>query len=339
LGTGNGLFFSSNVKKNHLFYYKNIGSKSSPRFVLENGDYLGLSSKIPFSTSLTLATGDIESDGDSDLVIADGNGEVYMFANSGGVNKPVNFSNAAFPYMNIMAGQQAKPQIYDVDGDGMNDLLFGKQNNDIVFFKNFGVKGMSAAFGASPTVRNFGSVFKGSDFNLWNSSPKLFKDDKNEEYALIGFEDGRISLFKRKKNSTTDSLILIQSNYENLYLGSKATIDVTDLNQDGKADILVGNFRGGLTVFNTTIALKNATAANELEINSLSIYPNPAHNTLTINSPLKLAFVISNLLGVAIKSGDLQPNETIDISTLSKGLYQITFKSQNLQQSQNFIKI
>jgi hypothetical protein len=339
LGTGNGLFFTSNIKTNHLFYYKNIGTKTSPRFILENGDYLSLSSKIPFSTSLALTSGDIEQDGDQDLVIADGNGEVYLFENSGGNAKPVSFTNAIFPYMSILAGQQAKPQIYDVDGDGMNDLLFGKQNNDIVYFKNFGAKGVSAAFAAAPTVRNFGFVFKGSDFNLWNSSPKLFKDDKNEEFALIGFEDGRISLYKRKKNSTSDSLILIQSNYDNLYMGSKATLDFTDINQDGKADILVGNFRGGLTIYGTNISLKNSTATKEIETTILSIYPNPAQNTLMINHTSEVNYSIHNIMGMAIKSGNLQANESIDISSLTNGLYRITLKGQNYKESQNFIKL
>jgi hypothetical protein len=335
LGTGNGIYNTSN-KINRIFYYRNVGSAVKPAYKLEDGDYLKISSASPFSTSMAPHAGDIEGDGDIDLILSDGNGELIFYENKAGKNKPVSWGLVQFPYMGILAGQQAKPQIYDVDGDGLNDILCGKQNNDIVYFKNIGAKGIAANFSTSPTVRNFGNLFKGSDFSLWNSSPKLFRDDKNEEYAFSGFEDGRISLFKRKKIGNTDSLILVNSNYKNLYYGTKSTVEIGDIDKNGLLDLLIGNFRGGLNIYATDIKLKIETSENNLDLSPLMLSLSLTNDYIYLNNTDITFYSIYNLEGKEVLKGSIYPNEQINVTALLSGLY--IFKVKRGNQELKFVK-
>lgn len=53
----------------------------------------------------------------------------------------MSFSLPLYPYMDIFVGQNAKPQIFDLDMDGLKDIIVGEKNNELDFFKNIGTKG------------------------------------------------------------------------------------------------------------------------------------------------------------------------------------------------------
>ena len=76
-----------------------------------------------------------------------------------------------------------------------------------------------------------------------------------------------------------------------------------------------------------TLGINNITT----DENNISIYPNPANNKLFFqnNRNNKLSYTISDVLGrILLKNLDIQNNE-IDISSLSQGLYFISFRGED----------
>lgn len=79
-------------------------------------------------------------------------------------------------------------------------------------------------------------------------------------------------------------------------------------------------------------------------INSISLSPNPAKDVLYINSSVKdlkkVSFTIYSVKGQLIKSGELLLNnkESVSLSDIAPGVYEIKFNSNNASSTYKFIK-
>lgn len=92
-------------------------------------------------------------------------------------------------------------------------------------------------------------------------------------------------------------------------------------------------------IFN--ISYSNFVGIDELKNNSISIFPNPASSTLTIQSGIDLGdsdINLFNQLGEKVFV-EIIDNLTINISDLSKGIYFLQVKHENKYNTQKFIKI
>jgi len=71
-----------------------------------------------------------------------------------------------------------------------------------------------------------------------------------------------------------------------------------------------------------------------------SVYPNPAHNQLTIQAVAKGAYTITNSIGQSLLSGNINEKQTrIDIYALSPGMYWLSLRSGAQIQHLKFIKL
>lgn len=324
--------------KNRISYYKNIGTKSDPKFNLENDDFLSFSNINAQPTTLNLTAGDIDGDKDSDILIGDSNGKLYFFENSAGPGKPVVFLPFQYEYKNIFVGQAANPFLFDADTDGLNDLIIGEQNNELNYFRNIGIQG-KADFDVNPNDKNFGKLFTSqtTDFKRRNANISLFKTNNGKTNALISFSSGLLSLYELQNTNGNYEFKIIKDSLP-VYSGVNVTNAVSDINNDGQYEMFFGNHRGGIEVFQSPV-INPTVSFEEEKLFELSIYPNPVKDLLYISFSNQGLVIINNILGHVVLEKELDVNETsISVQQFPDGIYFLNFFSEGNRKTIKFVK-
>jgi len=102
-------------------------------------------------------------------------------------------------------------------------------------------------------------------------------------------------------------------------------IAMRDINNDQKADLIVGNYSGGLSYFSSDSLVISNTNYSSKELN---IYPNPTSRYLSINNTISGDLLILNSLGeVVLQHNKSIEKETLDLNELSAGIYLVKLKN------------
>jgi hypothetical protein len=127
-----------------LALLKNVGTQNNPRFELIDRNYLQIDT-LPLLgfgnraiNRLSTAFGDLDADGDVDMLIGDDTGKLHYFENIAGIGAVADFRLAEKNYQKIEVGENANPRIIDLDKDGKVDLVVGERLGNLNFFKNRG---------------------------------------------------------------------------------------------------------------------------------------------------------------------------------------------------------
>lgn len=186
-----GYFVSTGVYSSQLAYYRNTGTAESPEFTLQTRDLADISTLNLGCVTPTF--GDLDDDGDLDMIIGDAAGLVHYFENSAGVGNPCSFSLTQPGFQGIdITGQFSTPFLFDVDGDLLLDLIIGERNGNLNLYYNEGTAG-HATF-VLDDVKWGGVDMRRNGLSFGYSAPFLFEQD-GQIQMLVGSESGIIDLY------------------------------------------------------------------------------------------------------------------------------------------------
>ncbi len=319
-----------------LALYLNTGTATKPEFTLQTRDFFNLSAVNTINKTPALA--DFDNDGDIDLFLGSYDGRLSYYNNTAGPNTPPNFVLASDFSMTgtFLAGKDigntSAPFAVDVDRDGVKDLLVGGRDGYISYFRNSGsptnptLTLVSAKWGGVKTIQqNYSTIGNSMPF-LWDNAGKYL--------LLVGSERGYVYLFGNiESNINSGNFTLIDSIYVNdIVEGGNVAPCMHDFNKDGLADLILGNYSGGLAYFRGT----GYTGINEQLsfTQNINVYPNPAQQQCTIqfnNYDLEeKSLSLLDALGRPVKMF-LTTNNKVDINLeqVESGLYflQVTYKN------------
>lgn len=145
VGNRGTLNANQNVLEGNIAYLRNIGSLTAPRFELIDSNYLDLPS-FPLNLNTNEAAiqirptaGDIDGDGDMDLLIGDSEGRLHLFKDNN-TSGTANFSLSEVNFQDIEQGTNLSPTLFDVNDDGLLDLVVGYTPGVLSYYQNYGSK-------------------------------------------------------------------------------------------------------------------------------------------------------------------------------------------------------
>lgn len=329
--------------KASLWLYENIGTTNSPAFKLISNDYLGISSiNLDFlsnqpATRLMPTFGDIDGDGDEDLLIGDFYGYIHFFENTAGIGNPSVFILNQVNYQSIDVGLFAAPQLIDLNRDNLLDLVIGERYGNFRYYENTGTS-------SSPTFTwvtdSLGYVdTKRSNEFAGNSTPYIF-DDNGNYTMLAGSINGYIYRYGNIDGNLSGSFTLLDSTYLNIWEGVQTAINGSDLDNDGTIDLLIGNYSGGISYYKGD---SPTSIYSNTELTDINIFPNPTNNIININlginnlenSTIELIDLVGKIILNKIVTKQLV---TFNLEGISQGVYLIKFKNNLGSQVYKIIK-
>lgn len=319
---------------------RNNGTAEQPSFKFITDDYLGLS-EFGFD-GIYPTFGDMDNDGDNDMLLGDEEGRMHLFRNDGGAGNPADFTISQPNYMDIDAGMSAKPQIVDVNNDNLPDLLVGERSGTIKYYENIGTP-ENSLFASEATVETFGGIDVMKNCCTGYSSPFLTTDSLDNKILYIGSEQGKLYAYNHIENNLYGSFNLVDSLYLHII---NASVTGTDLNMDGTTEFAFGSFAGGVRLLKSGnppgLGIRSKQRATEI----VTIYPNPATNFIKVLTRKTLSnhtnISIINRYGQRVKHinpPSFNDNFIINIEGLQPGIYLLRITdNQSRGAGQLFVK-
>ncbi len=121
--------------KADVAFHRNVGSRTEPRFELVDSSIV----RITRGSNTAPALGDLDGDGDLDLIIGEASGTLNFYRNVGTPREPA-FELVSDEFLGLDVGRRSAPTLVDIDGDGDLDLVVGTESDGLLLLRNEGTR-------------------------------------------------------------------------------------------------------------------------------------------------------------------------------------------------------
>jgi len=321
-------FTTDDIQTSKISLYLNTGNTINPALTLFDDNYLNIPEfgwDIPYP-----AFGDIDGDGDIDMIMGEQTGFLHFFRNQAPAGQPVNFVLEESPMndsmdLGIDVGQDATPQLIDISGDGVLDLVVGEKNGNINYYIN---NGDATNWSFDLVVDTMGNVVASNYLGINGYSvPQFFRNEEDELVLLLGTETGVINHYSDIEGNELNDFTLVTSSYLDINEGDFSAPYLVDFNGDDILDMFLGQIGGGVSFYSSDTSL---VSISEMTTKPLKVYPVPAKDMLIVEIPegIQSTWTITDASGRLIHQGYFSGTFLeMDISDLRAGFY--ILKMQN----------
>ena len=299
-----------------IWLYLNHGTDEHP-------DYQFYSKSFLQETMIDVGKGayptftDWDGDGLVDLIVRDFDGRTTVFKNVGTAQQPVFEKTDAF---SSESGWSASCY-FDVNQDGLMDRVEGNMSGKLTLYQGNG-NGFEwvTDFWGEVDVRDYHTSYYGY------SVPTLFYY-QNQLLLCVGSEQGKLFLFRVSDESAFEA---VDGLWVEIFpgmpesFGMHSAAAVADLNGDGLLDVAVGNYGGGLQLFNISIPVNNLGVSEKDDSADVVIFPNPVSSQIHIVSKEDdiITVTVVDLYGRKLLGVPVQGREsTVEVAFLEPGVY------------------
>ena len=322
-----GYYITGGNFNSQLALYENVGTLTEPLFEWITDDYAGLG-LLNFDNNIIPTFGDIDNDGDQDMLLGDSNGKIHLMKNIE-INGEANFFMNSVNYLDIDVGSFASPFFIDLDRDGDLDLIIGSRQGQIFHYENQGDANEANLVLANDTLGNINLT--DPIYNTAYTTPTIIDTDNGYE-LFVGTEKGHLYHYNTIDDNLDGSFELVTDSMQLYSKSIKTAPALFDLNNDGWSDLLIGLYTGGVHLL--WGGNLNEFSTDELKSQALTIYPNPSKGTFNISSKkLVSSICVYSLNGTEILR--TYHRSTFNLTEFPTGLYfvKVIFEDSTIQYS------
>lgn len=338
----NGFLYSSFTSS--IALYENIGTSISPAFKLVTEDFANISSLGLLAVFPAFA--DLDGDGDADMVLGNRAGNLLYFNNTAGSGNPMNMVLVDSTWNNIDVGDYSTPVFFDLTKNGLPDLVIGQRMGYLSYYENTGSPSNPVYTHRSDTL---GNVYTADLMHSYfgHSIPCFYRNDQDETFLFTGSSRGWVLHFNNIDNNLNgvfdliDTVFVAQGNDKvKISTGMRVSPCVTDIDNDNYPDLLLGNYRGGISYFKgvqpppDTVGIYNYAETTP----DFAVYPNPFSDEITVESEKLLYNLIVRMYSsdgrmISESIQNQTTHLTLQTAFLSPGMYilQITASESTRQ--------
>lgn len=322
--------------------YKNIGTATVPSFELVTENYESLDVLIN-RRSYYPTFGDLDNDGDDEMIVGNELGILSLFTNIAGAGNPYDHqltqAGMTDDVGNIIdVGQFSAPLLIDIDRDNDLDLLVGNKSGKITYYQNTGTI-------TTPLFKYITDYFGQLNVKEWwdasgYSVPSIY-DDNGEYQLFIGSKAGWVHHYNNIDGNLSGAFTRVDTTVFEVLDGLRTSPAVADLNNDGQMDMLLGNYRGGISYYNGDY--NGTSGLNEImQQVKFMLYPNPANQQVTLNADkfgVNADVHIYDMVGNKIQFLRMTSSRIdLNIESWSNGIYLVQIISEGKTQTLKLVK-
>lgn len=329
--------YLKSVFNSKLAIFKNTGTAGAPAFSLQSRDYaqtgqLGYRALFP-------AFADMDNDGDRDMICGEAMGTLLYFQNTASAGAPAVFAAPVATWQGIDVGDYAAPAVEDIDGDGLLDLIIGKKNGMLSWYRNTGTLTAPVFVLENDSLGGVNVCDYQYSYSGY-ATPAFFRGNDALLRLAVGSENGKIYYYKGIEASLNGDFIAIDtvlmekgqdSTVRAINDGIRSAVCVKDWDNDGRPELILGNFRGGLAFFRGRGPLPfNGVeeTADGIMDDRFTVFPNPAREFVNIvgrdaDAAEDLLISLYDISGRCVKSEILpaRPVCRMRVDDLKPGMY------------------
>ena len=216
-----------------LYVFRNTGSRNAPAFALE--DTLDLATAFHQAPAL----GDIDADGDLDLLLGTWSDGVLVFRNEGSAIT-ARFVQDTAATIRFTRGSNYIPTLVDIDADGDLDVIAGEASGELNLVRNTGTN-------KTPQFVVESEAFQNVDAGRRSAFAAVDVDGDGDMDLVAGSETAGAQFFRNE--GTNASPRFVQNDAFQLPFHHLATPAFADVDGDGDLDLFTGSLSGGLVMW------------------------------------------------------------------------------------------